>query len=104
MWMTSGWRWGPLGQPLSRPASRVPVSSSNVGRLRFGGWAPSRKRSSDLPRACPPARPMWPGPPGSLPLDGARGLGGGGVDDAVDALDLVDDPARVLAEQVVAQR
>src|SRR5260370_35758659 len=41
--------------------------------------------------------------PGSLPLDGARGLGGDVVDDAFDALDLVDDPARDLAEQVVEQ-
>src|SRR5713226_9075712 len=28
-------------------------SSLECGRLRFGDWAPSRKRSSDLPRACP---------------------------------------------------
>src|SRR5713101_2077112 len=78
-------------------------SSLERGRHQFGAWAPSRKRSFDLPHGCTPARPMWPRPPGSLPLDGARGLGGDVVDDAVDALDLVDDPARDLAQQVVGQ-
>src|SRR5229473_7491498 len=121
MWKTSVWRLGSFAQAVIRPASRVPLdwktsvwrlgllrasghfSSLERGRHRFGDWAPSRKRSSDLPHGCTPARPMWPRPPGSLPLDGARGLGGDVVDDAVDALDLVDDPARDPAQQVVGQ-
>src|SRR5258708_10937771 len=31
----------------------MPLACPSSGRLRFGGRAPSRKRSSDLPRACP---------------------------------------------------
>ena len=78
------------------PSRKRSSTSLERRRHRFGGWAPSRKRSSELPRA----RPLAP-LSGShlLPLDGARRLGGDVVDDAVDALDFVDDAVGDLREQ-----
>src|SRR5262245_46601560 len=88
---------------VRRPTVRSPGGSESPRRRSIPWMASptSRTTAANTSLLIPPSPQAVAG--GSLPFDRARRLGGDVVDDAVHALDLVDNPGRDPAQYLVGQ-